>query len=167
MKQWWLLTVLVFALTGCYAQRMELVDPMGFSLNPQQIRVSVQSQTESDLAFKLQQHLTRLLPRERGVDVVDASTTGVWTLQIQLSSKQLLAEAPDFLLTGQPASARLHVQYDLAVDLVDPDQQVKTHWDLTQSGDAQIEAFAQLQHELLDRLIARTIQSLQPHYEYF
>jgi hypothetical protein len=127
----------------------------------------VQSDTKPDFAYKLQQHLTRLLPRERGADVMDCPSDKAWTLQLQLSNKQLLAEAPAFLLTGQQASSRMHLQYDLAMDLVSPDKQVKTHWDFTQSGDAQVDAVSQLEHELLDRLVARALQSLQPRYSYF
>ncbi len=155
------------ALSSCYAQRMELVDPMGLSVNPPQIHVSMQSDTDSDFAYELQQHLTRLLPRERGLDVIEGLSEDAWTLQLQLSSKQLLAEAPAFLLTGQQTASRMHLQYDLTMNLVGPDKQVKTHWDFTQSGDAQVDAVDQLKHELLDRLVARALQSLQPHYDYF
>lgn len=156
-----ILTVLLLSLlSGCFAQRLELEDPMGLPLAQPQLGVSVDGTPQ--LAQQLQQELIQLLPRERQVQAQAGG--GDWQLKAELRQQRQLLEAP-LTFFGPVQASRVHMELALTVALSAPDGQVR-HWELVQRGDAQPAAEAQLTQELLRRLRDRLLRELQPRYVY-
>lgn len=159
-----LLTILVtgLGLTGCFARRLELEDPMGLPLNDPSLGVEVQSAAAPALAKQLQDELIRLLPRERGVRAQAAP--GDYSLSIDLERRRELADAVP-LFSGIAPGQRVHLEIGLEASLAGPSGEPR-RWQLVQRGDALPSAEAELEAALLNRLRDLLIRELQPSYSY-
>lgn len=168
MRRLTILFVGLLSLSGCFAQRMELDDPMGLPLAEPVVQVEVLSQNEPALALQLQNELIQLLPRERQVRTQDGPTADGWALKIQLLSQHQQTALPVPLLNGLNAQPRTYLELKLAASLIAPAAKTAPdqHWEFVLRGDALPTAEAQLQQEMLRRLRDQLIQALQPRYKY-
>lgn len=158
-----LLILMLLSLSGCYAVRMELEDPMGLPLAEAQVRVNVESQQNPVLARQLETEMVQLLPRER--QVMASETEGAWQLTAQLKQQRQLLEMPNPLFSGIDPTARVHVELVLEATLQGPSGDSRK-WELVQRGDARPDAETELTQALLRRLRDRLIQEIQPAYVY-
>lgn len=165
-------------LSACYAQRLELNDPMGMPLSQATVALSVlpydlsnaESQ-ESLLASQLEAELIQLLPRERHIKVVAACedycpSPQHWSLTFLLKRQEQQWEQPTIGWLPNPSRFRTQIALELQAELLNPEGQSVKTFQFKQKGDAQPEAKQKLESQLLHILRQRAIQELQPQYIY-
>ncbi|HEY9842458.1 MAG: hypothetical protein ACAI44_24865 [Candidatus Sericytochromatia bacterium] len=164
-----ILPFLILCLCGCYAQRLELDDPMGLPLAQPQLGVQILSQNAPELAFQLQSELLQLLPRERQVQSrsLESASSADWSLTAQLQQQRQMLEVPLPLLNGLNAAPRVRLELKLVAELKAPGAQSPAQrWELVQRGDARPDAEAALAQELLRNLRDRLLREMQAKYQY-
>lgn len=173
MRQTIAFLILLAGLSGCFAQRMELDDPLGLPLNQPQLGVQVQSAQSSQLALQFQKELVQLLPRERHVlaRALDAKAKADWVLKAELQVHRESLRLPVPLLDDLNAVPQVRVEVRLTATLTPPSDQTagsgtELHWDFVQRGDARPAAEKQLTQELLRALRDRLLLAMQPRYRY-
>lgn len=167
-----LLPVALFGLSACFAQRLELDDPLGLPLNRPDLAVRIASEQSPEMARQLQRELVSLLPRERHVVAHAAgdpkARTDGWQLQAVLEYRHEKLRLPLPLLDSLNATARVDVELRLSATLTPPkgDPHQPWRWENVQRGEARPDAEKQLTNELLRMLRDRLILDMQPKYVY-
>ncbi|PKL77282.1 MAG: hypothetical protein CVV27_06045, partial [Candidatus Melainabacteria bacterium HGW-Melainabacteria-1] len=127
-------TSLLLSLSGCFAMRLELDDPMGLPLLSPQVAVQIQSESVPELALQLQNELIQLLPRERQVQTQPSdSAPAEWRLQAQLSQRRQQLDGSPPLLSGQAPDSRIHIELTLEASLT-PANGPAQQWKLVRRG---------------------------------
>lgn len=157
-----LFTCLV-SVTGCYAVRMELDDPMGLPLAEPQIQVGVDSQQAPVLARQLETELLQLLPRER--QVTASPDSGAWQLSAELTQRRQMLVMPNPLFSGIEPTARVHLELALEAVLKGPSGEPRS-WRFVKRGDARPDAETELTQMLLRQLRDDLLHAIQPEYRY-
>ncbi len=153
----------LLSLSGCYAVRMELDDPMGLPLADPQVQVQVDSQQVPVLAQQIETELLQLLPRER--QVTASPDSGAWQLSAELTQRRQMLVMPNPLFSGIEPTARVHLELALEAILKGPSGEPRT-WRFVKRGDARPDAETELTQMLLRQLRDDLLHAIQPEYNY-
>lgn len=175
----YLLILLCLSLSACYAQHLDLDDPMGLPLKTPSLTLDVEPVTSSPgsagtLTQQLETELRQTLPQERHVQVVAQAEQGqmtaaekqAWHLHLRLRRQQQLLPTPAFFFGRDPLPPRVELALGLSLELRDPQGNLIQEQDFSQRGDAPADAVGKLEQQLLQILRHEVVQALQPHYVY-